>query len=202
MPRRWQVSCRLCFQDQKAIAPPWGQRGHSTFPPAYSVGILETFCLLNPASHASRKSTAIPPKTRPLPCLTFNDSIRPDGLGAHVEQDFIHGDQSTNAQRGSARCHQCRQSQPQAPGRKSQVFFTQNHLRHEAPQHLPAARVASEKNRVCHYMSPWILTAARAQIANNSIAPLPVLKRKSTAKPPGFAIKSRRPTMPRGGFAL
>ncbi len=51
---------------------------------------------------------------------------------------------------------------PQAPGRMSQAIFTKNHPKPEPPQHMPATRVASEKNRVCHYLSPSILHDLRA----------------------------------------
>ncbi len=37
-----------------------------------------------------------------------------------------------------------------------------NHPKPEPPQHMPATRVANEKNRVCHYMSPSILHDLRA----------------------------------------
>ncbi len=37
------------------------------------------------------------------------------------------------------------------------AHFPKNHLKRDLPQHMTATRVATEKNRVCHYMSPSIL---------------------------------------------
>ncbi|OWY70595.1 hypothetical protein B7486_13330 [cyanobacterium TDX16] len=41
-----------------------------------------------------------------------------------------------------------------------------NHPKPEPPQHMPATRVANEKIRVCHYMSPWVyaLFCTKSQI--------------------------------------
>jgi hypothetical protein len=56
-----------------------------------------------------------------------------------------------SAPRGAGR--PCR-SAPRAAGHVSQVFFTKNRLNRALPQHMPDTRVANEKNRVCHLMSP------------------------------------------------
>ncbi len=45
------------------------------------------------------------------------------------------------------------------------TFPPKNHPKREPPQHTPATRLASEKNRVCHYMSPSDLHDLRASRA-------------------------------------
>ncbi len=59
------------------------------------------------------------------------------------------------------RPHRASSPRPQAP-------FTKNHPNHEPPQPMPATTLASEKNRVCHYMSPSILQLLRAPGARPS----------------------------------
>ncbi len=73
------------------------------------------------------------------------------------------------------------------------TFPPKIHLKREPPQPMPATRVASEKNRVCHYMSPSILQLLRAinvfvftldTLAPRSLGPFFRLLSPSISSPP------------------
>ena len=44
------------------------------------------------------------------------------------------------------------------------LVSAKNHPKRDLPQHMLATRVATEKNPVCHYMSPSILQLLRASV--------------------------------------
>jgi len=101
----------------------------------------------------------------------------------------------------SLRCH--RPDNPNPTPQASQIstfrrfdfstFPPKNHPKAEPPQPMPATRVASEKNRVCHYMSPSILQLLRAinvfvftldTLAPRSLGPFFRLLSPSISSPP------------------
>lgn len=49
-----------------------------------------------------------------------------------------------------------------------QPVFTKNRRNRNLPQHVPATRVANEKNRLCHLMSPWFCSDGAVDFASTA----------------------------------
>jgi len=121
------------------------------------------FRLLSPSKTRRRARSAPTPQAVDRATL---DAMRRSGITApfSVQSYLCHRSRDGFRWDGRRRNHRT-SAQPQTSHFDVSIFrffdvFSQNHPEHASPQHMPAARVASEKIRLCHLMSPWNFAVA------------------------------------------